>query len=89
MVTLDDEAGMPPVGLPVELAQCQPDVKRWRDRLAMRAQPLDRADDLGIEPEARVEGEVPAVRCTEADRAHPVLGDRPQDLTGGVDGIPR
>ena len=79
---------MPPVGLPVELAQRQPDVQRGRDRLAVRPQPLDRADDLGVEPEPCVEGEVPAVRGPQADRALAVLGDRAQDLAGGVDRDP-
>src|ERR1700683_4090615 len=80
---------MTAVGLPVELAQREPDVKRRRGLLPVRADALDCPDYLSVKPDAAVEREVTAVGLAEPDRALTTGGECSENLTGRIDGVAR
>ena len=86
-VALDRQRGVVPVGDPVVLAQGHPHVQHGRRPAAVRAQALDRAHYLGVQPEAGVEGEVPGSGQAEADAAVPARCQAGQDLPGCVDRV--
>ena len=78
------------VGLPVELPQRQPDstAPASPDWPCARS-PCDRPHDLGVQAEAGVEGEVPALRPAETDRALAPLARPAGSAPGGVHRVAR
>ena len=80
---------MTAIGNLIKLAKRRGEEQRRSQHLAACPPALDGADDLRVQAEAGIEGEVPAVGGAEPDAAFPPAGQILDQPPGRIDGIGR